>query len=102
MTRYALPLALLCLALAGCSTPGDYAAGPRLPRPVYVQQEPLEYDLAPMVQSLNQTAYNVQAVPYAAWQKHSDTVQAMNSRQWINQGPKICGPLYGSSDIYCH
>ena len=55
-----------------------------------------------MVQSLNQTAYNVQAVPYAAWQKHSDTVQALNSRQWINQGPKICGPLYGSADIYCH
>jgi hypothetical protein len=96
-------LALVMLALcAACSTPGGYAAGPRLPRPVYVQQEPLEYDLAPMVRSMEATAYNVQAAPYAAWKQHSDTVAANNARQWINQGPRICGPLYGSSDIYCH
>lgn len=102
MTARAIIAAILsAVALAGC---GNITGGQRRAAApvVYTAPVPMDYDLSPMVSTLYGTAQEVRAAPYAAWKQHSDAVAANNARQWINQGPRICGPLYGSSDVYCH
>lgn len=96
----AIAAALLALTLAGCG------AGGRAPAPgpvTYYAPAPLEYDLQPMVNTLAETAYNVRAVPYAAWKEHSDTVARNNTYGYRPAAPQICGPMPGTpAMIVCH
>lgn len=96
----ALMLMALALALSGCAAPN--VTPRRGPAIYYTEAAPTDYDLAPMVRSIDATAYAVRAAPYAAWKEHSDTVARNNTYGWRPDPVRVCGPLYGSGDNYCH